>query len=225
MYFRDGNKKRFTLVELLVVISILSIMMGLLFPVLSKAREAACAARCASNLRQVAFAAGMYSEDYRGYFLPGRYASLAWYEIFIKFEYLPKGDLFDCQANDRNTVRGYDNNGYRPSAWLPAPLRRVYGYNFKLGYQYPAGNFAYPLRRRSDVKDYGIQIGGACTAWNNSGDMAGGYFQVYYLTPSAGSEIGVPTHTGRYQTWFYDNHIGQHTPTDIFDNFKGKELN
>jgi prepilin-type N-terminal cleavage/methylation domain-containing protein/prepilin-type processing-associated H-X9-DG protein len=58
------RRKAFTLIELLVVIAIIAILAAILFPVFARAREAARAASCKSNLKQIVTASMMYSQDY-----------------------------------------------------------------------------------------------------------------------------------------------------------------
>ncbi len=60
----------FTMVELLVVIAIISILAGMLLPVIAKALDQARSVQCTSNLKQVGMMRDFYAEDYRNY-IPG----------------------------------------------------------------------------------------------------------------------------------------------------------
>ncbi len=57
------NKNGFTLVELLVVISIIALLMSILTPALRKAREQAYSIVCKSNLRSYGLAGTMYLQE------------------------------------------------------------------------------------------------------------------------------------------------------------------
>ncbi len=56
----------FTLVEVLVVVSILALLSALLFPAFGRSRENARRAHCSSNLRQIGLAIALYRDDSDG---------------------------------------------------------------------------------------------------------------------------------------------------------------
>jgi prepilin-type N-terminal cleavage/methylation domain-containing protein len=57
------KKKAFTLVELLVVISIIAMLLAILLPSLQKARDNAKATVCKSNMKQISLATALYLEN------------------------------------------------------------------------------------------------------------------------------------------------------------------
>jgi prepilin-type N-terminal cleavage/methylation domain-containing protein/prepilin-type processing-associated H-X9-DG protein len=65
--------RAFTLVELLVVITIIGILIALLLPALAAALGSAHVIECQNNLKEIAKAALLYSNDNRGAILPTTY--------------------------------------------------------------------------------------------------------------------------------------------------------
>ncbi len=61
------KKDNFTLIELLLVVTIIAILAGMLLPVLQQARERGKSIACIGNLKQYGVAAAGYSNDYREY--------------------------------------------------------------------------------------------------------------------------------------------------------------
>ena len=66
-----NNKKAFTLVELLVVISIIALLMAILMPALQKVRDQAKFVVCGGNLRQITLGCIAYSVNNDGFLPPG----------------------------------------------------------------------------------------------------------------------------------------------------------
>jgi prepilin-type N-terminal cleavage/methylation domain-containing protein/prepilin-type processing-associated H-X9-DG protein len=59
------RKRGFTLIELLVVIAIIAVLAAILFPVFARARRAAQASNCQSNMKQIGNAVKMYLSDWQ----------------------------------------------------------------------------------------------------------------------------------------------------------------
>jgi len=69
MLAHETNCRRgFTLVELLVVVAVIALLIGVLLPALSGARESSRRVASAGNLRQLALMKNLYAEDYSDWF-------------------------------------------------------------------------------------------------------------------------------------------------------------
>ncbi|OGV56730.1 MAG: hypothetical protein A2017_09690 [Lentisphaerae bacterium GWF2_44_16] len=61
------NKKTFTLIELLIVVSIIVILAGLLLPALKNSRDTAKSILCVSKFKQIGIAENSYAGDFNGW--------------------------------------------------------------------------------------------------------------------------------------------------------------
>lgn len=85
------KRNAFTLLELVIVISIIATLAAILFPVFARARERARRSTCASNLSQVGMALNAYAHDYDGRFpaQDNEFAPLHRYILNIDVFYCP----------------------------------------------------------------------------------------------------------------------------------------
>ena len=147
MYLRN---KAFTLIELLVVIAIIALLVSILLPSLSKAREMAKSTVCSSNLRSLAQGWHLYADEFRDMSVPMRFAGAPggvgnpanWYQIGNGKKYRPRwiatmgkqvGLLAFSRPSTSDERQDYDGKVYQcPTAsdWTDE-RNHAYGYNYQ----------------------------------------------------------------------------------------------
>jgi prepilin-type N-terminal cleavage/methylation domain-containing protein len=114
-----AGRRGFTLIELLVVIAIIALLIGILLPALSQAREAGRAVVCQSNQRQMVVAANTYASENKDRLWQaegwGKYGrpiadgpnSLVVYEAGLLVQYCNNVDeITACPKNQRRSLDG-----------------------------------------------------------------------------------------------------------------------
>jgi prepilin-type N-terminal cleavage/methylation domain-containing protein len=89
-------RSRFTLIELLIVITIIAILVAMLLPALSRARDKAHIVLCIANCKQVGTALSSYADDSSGNY-PHR---TTFYTIDVAVEVPPGSGTFRCDIRD-----------------------------------------------------------------------------------------------------------------------------
>jgi prepilin-type N-terminal cleavage/methylation domain-containing protein/prepilin-type processing-associated H-X9-DG protein len=122
----DGRPTGFTLVELLVVITIIGVLIALLLPAVQAAREAARRMQCSNNVKQIGLAVHHFHGVYKK-LPPSRYLNGAptWFALILPFierqsamQLWHLDQLYYAAAN--KTAREIDIPTHRcPSRWGP----------------------------------------------------------------------------------------------------------
>src|SRR5699024_4548112 len=109
------NQNGFTSIELLVVITIITLLISILLPALAAARESARQIQCASQSRQIQLALTMWAQDHDGSLPnsiddanpPSQYWSS---KLIHNGDYLPDARIFWCPDHDFPNMNSHIKN-------------------------------------------------------------------------------------------------------------------
>ena len=94
----EGQDSGFSLVELLVVISIMTLLLGILLPALGQARESAKQTVCLSNLRQIGLATQFYLNEYDYFPQAWQDSECRWMDL-IKPYLSKQSEVYSCPSD------------------------------------------------------------------------------------------------------------------------------
>ncbi len=104
--YQKRRASAFTLIEILVVISIIAILAAILFPAFARARENARRTSCLSNLRQIGLGLQQYTQDYdeqnsRSWYVSSgasdALGSYKWMDAI--YPYVKSEQIFNCPSH------------------------------------------------------------------------------------------------------------------------------
>ena len=108
------SSEGFTLIELLVVVAIIALLISILLPTLSRAREQARIANCLANLRSIVQSGASYAMDKRSavFALPWDFKVAPGYppSIALATEFIWGGDVPDPRQTEWDEISGGDTN-------------------------------------------------------------------------------------------------------------------
>lgn len=189
----------FTLVELIVVISVVALLIAILLPSMKNARESARAAVCLSNMRQVGMSMLMYGDSNGGAVLFHENNPLtgedAVHWLALLRPYIKTADIVRCHSD-------------RSQSWEDDPFSPTIGVRTTsfVSNNRMTPDAAPPIRRWSEVKAPARKIFLAELKDNIIGDHFHPLsWSVFLSVPE--DEIAMTRHNGRSNYWFVDGHV------------------
>ncbi len=148
-----SSRTGFTLIELMVVISIITILAGMLLPVLSRAKGRARRIECTSNLRQVNMALQMYSGENEDEYPARLSMNQSW--IYKLQPYYVDPKMIKCPADGWFTDRSFIINAFND--WFEINLTTAEYEQYK-EWLWPRGMRSSAVPKPSDTISFGEKL-------------------------------------------------------------------
>jgi prepilin-type N-terminal cleavage/methylation domain-containing protein/prepilin-type processing-associated H-X9-DG protein len=236
---RAAARGGFTLIELLVVIAIIAILAAILFPVFARTREAARAAACRSNLKQIGAALAMYREDADGVncrhrSCPDRPGDPYCLNLTVQTVNAGPNAQWWAPEDSQGTATGQEVNWNVPPRVIDRPgllypyvrnygIYRCPSYDGQAGYAMSFVNGGPTGAPDAEVTRGFPDLGRVLVAWDHTngpgcgGSSVSGFDATLRppVTPTAGP-VGavhyVPRHNEGMNALFYDGHVAWKKP-------------
>lgn len=213
--FSRNVQAGFTLIELLVVIAILALLMGLIVPVLTSARQAAINIKCLSNLKSIGVATSVYMTENKGDY-PSRWITTGPYadqfpQVAL-YPYLSETMIFHCPRMRSKKLLRFQNP-LNPSQTIETYMS--YGINAAMGRWY--GTYGGPLNA-SNISSPSSVIYMADMHWEGKDNRDPAEIQDWNLWGSmwANRTVISDRHKGKGNVLFADLHVSAHAYEDQF---------
>jgi prepilin-type processing-associated H-X9-DG protein len=210
------GSRNFTLIELMIVITIIVILCSLLLPALQKAREVSKRSVCASNLKQIGMAFHIYTSDYNGFF--PWYVDASGTSTSIWFA---KGKIGGSMYQDEpwickpGALVCPSNKNYKwGTAWETID-HISYGYNLRFGH--PPALWAWLTPNSVKISTTKNPSGKILVADSNDDGNAGEIVAPYAAyNPTNSFSVG-NRHDKKLNALWADNHSSYENPQEIND--------